>query len=108
MQRGEIRWYRFAAPDKRRPVLLLTRGSALEFLGEVTVAPVTSTIRDIPSEILLTEVDGMPRSSVVNLDHLQTVSRDRLGGLITTLPPDRMEEVRTALLFALGFSPGSR
>ncbi len=108
MQRGEIRWYRFGAPDKRRPVLLLTRDSALEFLGEVTVAPITSTIRDIPSEILLTEADGMPRSSVVNLDHLQTVSRERLGGLIATLPPDRMEEVRTALLFALGFSAGSR
>jgi mRNA interferase MazF len=108
MQRGEIRWYRFGAPDKRRPVLLLTRDSALEFLGEVTVAPITSTIRDIPSEILLTEADGMPRSSVVNLDHLQTVSRERLGRLIATLPPDRMEEVRTALLFALGFSAGSR
>jgi mRNA interferase MazF len=103
MQRGEIRWYRFGAPDKRRPVLVLTRDSALEFLGEVTVAPITSTIRDIPSEVLLTETDGMPRSSAINLDHLQTVSQDRLGGLITTLPSDRMQEVRAALLFALGF-----
>jgi len=107
MQRGEIRWYRFGSPDKRRPVLLLTRDSALEFLGEVTVAPITSKIRDIPSEVLLTEADGMPRSSVVNLDHLQTVSRERLGGLITTLPADRIAEVRAALLFAMGF-PGSR
>jgi mRNA interferase MazF len=107
MQRGEIRWYRFGAPDKRRPVLILTRDSALEFLGEVTVAPITSTIRDIPSEILLTEADGMPRSSAINLDHLQTVSRERLGGLITTLPSDRMDEVLAALLFALGFPPGT-
>jgi len=103
MQRGEIRWYRFGPPDKRRPVLVLTRDSALDFLGEVTVAPITSTIRDIPSEVLLTEDDGMPRSSAVNLDHLQTVSQDRLGGLITTLPKYRMAEVRAALLFALGF-----
>ena len=103
MQRGEIRWYRFGAPDKRRPVLVLTRDSALDFLGEATVAPITSTIRDIPSEVLLTEADGMPRSSAINLDHLQTVSRDRLGGVITTLASDRMAEVRTALLFALGF-----
>ena len=57
MRRGEIRWYRFARPDKRRPVLILTRDSALEFLQEVTVAPVRSTIRDIPSEVVLTAAD---------------------------------------------------
>jgi len=103
MQRGEIRWYRFASPDKNRPVLILTRDSVLEYLGEVTIAPVTSTIRDIPTEVLLTEDDGMPRSCAVNLDHLQTVARARVGPLITTLPLSRMEEVRAALLFALGF-----
>jgi mRNA interferase MazF len=103
MQRGEIRWYCFAAPDKRRPVLVLTRDSALEFLGEVTVAPITTTIRDIPSEVLLTEEDGMPRASVANLDHLRTVSRERLAGVIAVLPSHRMDEVRSALLFALGF-----
>jgi len=103
MQRGEIRWYRFARPDKRRPVLVLTRNSALEFLGEVTVAPVTSTIRDIPSEVVLTAADGMPRECAVNLDHVQTVSRARLGPVVTTLGPRRMSEVRSAALFALGF-----
>jgi mRNA interferase MazF len=51
MKRGEIRWYVFSRPDKKRPVLILTRDSALEFLGEVTVAPITTTIRDIPSEV---------------------------------------------------------
>jgi mRNA interferase MazF len=103
MQRGEIRWYRFARPDKRRPVLVLTRNSALEFLGEVTVAPVTTTIRDIPSEVVLTAADGMPRDCAVNLDHVQTVARARLGALVTALGPGRMSEVRSALLFALGF-----
>ena len=58
MRRGEVRWYVFARPDKRRPVLLLTRDSALELLGEVTVAPITSTIREIPSEVQLTAADG--------------------------------------------------
>ncbi len=82
MRRGEIRWYRFDAPDKRRPVLILTRDSALEFLGEVTVAPVTSVIRDIPTEVVLGPDDGMPRACAVNLDHLQTVSRGRIGALI--------------------------
>jgi mRNA interferase MazF len=103
MKRGEIRWYRFSHPDKRRPVLLLTRDSALEFLGEVTVAPITSTVRDIPSEVVLTAEDGMPRDCAVNLDHVQTVSRVKLGSVVTTLGQRRMSEVRSALLFALGF-----
>ncbi|MDE3035942.1 MAG: type II toxin-antitoxin system PemK/MazF family toxin, partial [Nitrospirota bacterium] len=60
MRRGEVRWYKFSHPDKRRPVVILTRDSALAFLGEVTVAPVTGTIRDIPSEVPLGKTDGMP------------------------------------------------
>lgn len=54
MRRGEVRWYSFRVPDKRRPVLILTRNSAIHFLTGVTIAPITSTIRDIPSEVLLT------------------------------------------------------
>jgi len=103
MKRGEVRWYVFSRPDKKRPVLILTRDSTLEFLGEVTVAPITSTIRDIPSEVLLTNADGMPRDSAVNLDHLQTVSKGKIGSLITTLSTGKMQEVRLSLLFALGF-----
>lgn len=104
MKRGEVRWYRFEAPDKRRPVLVLTRDSALEFLGEVTVAPVTSVVRDIPTEVALGRGDGMPRPCAVNLDHVQTVSRGKVGALVTTLSRARMLEVRDALGFALGFS----
>ncbi len=103
MKRGEVRWYRFPQPDKKRPVVILTRNSALEFLGEVTVAPITSTIRDIPSEVLLTKEDGMPRDCAVNLDHIQTVSKGKIGALITTLSSAKMTEVRSALLFAVGF-----
>ncbi len=103
MRRGEVRWYRFRRPDKNRPVLILTRDSALEFLGEVTVAPVTSTIRDIPSEVRLTPADGMPRDCAVNLDHIQTVAKTNIGTLITTVGSRKMSEVRSALLFALGF-----
>jgi mRNA interferase MazF len=103
MHRGEVRWYRFSKPDKRRPIVILTRDSALEFLGEVTVAPVTSTIRDIPSEVLLTEADGMSRDCAVNLDHIQTVAKGKIGRVITTLSPRKMSELRSACLFALGF-----
>ena len=103
MRRGEVRWYRFAQPDKKRPVVILTRDSAIQYLGEVTVAPVTSTIRDIPSEVLLSQRDGMPRECAINLDHLQTVSRGKIGPLIVSLPLAKMNELRDALLFALGF-----
>lgn len=103
MQRGEVRWYRFSSPDKRRPVLILTRDSALGSLGEVTIAPITTTVRDIPSEIVLTDQDGMPKTCAINLDHVQTVSKGKLGALITTLSTTRMDQVRSALLFALGF-----
>lgn len=103
MQRREIRWYKFAAPDKRRPVVILTRDTALAFLSEVTIAPITSTIRDIPSEVRLTEANGMPRDCAVNLDHIQTVAKAKLGAQIMRLSPRKIAEVRTALLFALGF-----
>src|SRR3989338_893381 len=103
MRHGEIRCYRFQRPNKQRPVLILARGSALDFLGDVTVAPVTSTVRDIPSEVALTPADGVPRECAVNLDHLQTVPKARLGRVIATLPAPRMAEGRAALLFALGF-----
>ncbi|PIE67899.1 MAG: PemK family transcriptional regulator [Deltaproteobacteria bacterium] len=74
MKHGEIRWYRFLVPGKKRPVLVLTRDSVLEYLGEVTIAPITTTVRDIPSEVFLSTTDGMPRDCTINCDHLQTVS----------------------------------
>jgi mRNA interferase MazF len=101
MKRGEERWYKFKSPDKKRPVVILTRNSILEYLGEVTVAPVTSTIRDIPREVLLTQLDGMHNDCAVNCDHLQTVSKAKIGSLITALSADKLCEVRNAISFAL-------
>ena len=101
MKRGEIRWYKFTRPDKKRPVLILSRDSVLAYLGEVTIAPVTSTVRDIPSEVSLSEADGMPRSCAVNCDHLQTVSKGKIGKLVTTLPAAKMIDVGRAIRFAL-------
>ena len=102
MRRGEVRWYKFSPPDKRRPVLLLTRDAILEYLGDVTVAPVTSTIRDIPSEVRLYKEDGMLQDCAINCDHIQTVSKGRLGALATTLSAAKMREVSNAVAFALG------
>ena len=101
MKHGEIHWYNFLAPDKKRPVLILTRDSVLEYLGEVTIAPITTTVRDIPSEVFLSTVDGMPKDCAVNCDHLQTVSRGKIGMLITSLPRTKMLEVGRAIRFAL-------
>ena len=101
MKRGEIRWYKFKAPDKKRPVLILTRDSILEYLGEVTVAPITTTVRDIPSEVFLSKQDGMIKECAINFDHIQTVSKGKIGSLITTLPTDKLEKVSKAIQFAL-------
>jgi mRNA interferase MazF len=101
MRRGEVRWYKFASPDKKRPVLLLTRDSILEYLGDVTVAPITGTIRDIPSEVPLSIEDGMLHNCAINCDHIQTVSKSRLGSLVTTLPTAKMREASRAIAFAL-------
>ena len=101
MQQGEIRWYKFQAPDKKRPILILTRDSILDYLGEMTVAPVTSTIRDIPSEVFLSQEDGVKKDCVVNLDHIQTVSKKKIGARLTSLSRNKMKSVGEAIRFAL-------
>ncbi|HLY63588.1 MAG TPA: type II toxin-antitoxin system PemK/MazF family toxin [Terriglobia bacterium] len=100
--RGDVRLVRFPRPDKQRPVVVLTRESAIGYLSAVTVAPITSTIRGVPSEVLLTEADGMKRSCAVNLHNLVTVSKARLGRRVAMLSAGRLEEICAALGFALG------
>lgn len=101
MKRGEVRWYKFKHPDKKRPVVILTRNSILEYLGEATVAPITSTIRAIPSEVPLSRRDGLLTDCAVNCDHIQTVLKSNLGPLITTLSIEKLGEIRKAISFAL-------
>lgn len=103
MKRGDIRWYTFEPPDKRRPVLVLTRDSAIGVLNTVTVAPITSTMRGIPTEVFLDRADGMPADCAVNLDHLQTIPKNKVGALLAALSHRRMAEVQRAVDFALGF-----
>lgn len=103
MKRGEIRWYTFRPPDKRRPVLVLGREEALGVLGEVIVVPATRTIRGIATEIVLTQDDGMPALCALNFDHVSIAQKGRLGATIMELPPARWDEVRQALLVACGF-----
>jgi len=101
VRRGEVRWYKFNNPDKKRPVLILTRDSIIEYLNELTVAPVTSIIREIPSEVFLSKRDGMHNDCAVNFDHIQTVSKSKIGSLITTLHDDKLTDISSAISFAL-------
>jgi len=102
VKRGDVRMYRFAPPDKQRPVVVLTRTTALRFLSRVTVAPITRTIRDIPTEVVLDEDDGMRGRCAVSLDNLVTVSRANLGRRVATLDAEKLAEICAAVDFALG------
>jgi mRNA interferase MazF len=100
--RGDVRLYQFAPPDKKRPVVVLTRDSAIAYLSTVTVAPITSTIRGVPSEVVLNEEDGVKAPCAVNLHNAVTISRNRLGRRVAQLSSSRMREVCAALRFSLG------
>lgn len=100
--RGEIWSYRFKAPDKRRPVLVLTRQDVIPLLHTVMVAPITSTIYGAPSEVVVGPNEGLKRPSAVNLDHVQTVERARLVTYIGSVSPTTMNAVCRALAVATG------
>ena len=103
MNRGDVCWYTFKAPDKKRPVLVLTRNSAIAVLNSVTIAPITSTIRNIPTEVVLTKDDGLPDTCAANFDNIQTVPKSNVGDRIARLTARRMREATAAVSFALGF-----
>lgn len=101
VERGEIRLCRISG-DKRRPVVVLTRASAIPYLTRVTVAPITSTIRSVPTEVVLGVEDGLKHRSAVNLHNAVTVERKRLETRIAQLSAARLREVCNAIKFALG------
>ena len=104
MKRGDIRWYTFQLPDKRRPVLILTRDEVIDRLNEIVVVPATRTIRGLATEVILTPEDGMPVTCALNFDHVSLAQRNRMGGKLAGLPAARWTEARQALLAACGFS----
>jgi mRNA interferase MazF len=103
--RGDVRFY-LAPPDKRRPVVVLTRDSAIAYLSTVTVAPITSTIRGVPSEVVLNEEDGMKAPCAVNLHNAVTISQNRLGRRVGQLSSFRIKEICLALGFSLACDLG--
>ncbi|MGO9337128.1 MAG: type II toxin-antitoxin system PemK/MazF family toxin [Terracidiphilus sp.] len=104
--RGDVRLYNFAPPDKKRPVVVLTRDGAIGYLSTLTIAPITSAIRGVPSEVVLQEEDGMKAACAVNLHNVVTVSQDRLGRRVAQLSSSRMNEICAALRFSLGCDLG--
>jgi mRNA interferase MazF len=105
LKRGEIRWYTFRPPDKRRPVLILSRDEVSDRLNEIIVVPATRTIRGLSTEVLLDTDDGMPTECALNFDHVSLAQRDRLGSVLCTLADVRWPDVQQALLTACGFAP---
>lgn len=101
MKRGEIWWADLPPPVGRRPVLLLSRDVAYAVRANVTVAPVTRTVRGIAVEVPVGPAQGLAKPGVVNLDDLMTVPKALLSSRITVLDRTLMEEVARAIVFAL-------
>ncbi len=95
MKRGEVWW--LAEPPKRRPVCILTRDEAIPVLSRVLIAPATTRIRGLPTEVELDQSDGMPAACVLSIDNIRVVPKRQLRSLIAELPPARMARVCEAL-----------
>lgn len=102
IQRGDIRWFRFSAPDKRRPVVVLGREDILPSLHQVPVIPLSTQTRGLPWEVALTIDDGVPNACVLKPEWIRSVPREELGPWIASFPAHRWREVRAALLAMLG------
>ena len=102
LNRGEIWFYSFTKPDKQRPVLILTRQEVIGMLNTVMVAPVTSTIRGAPSEVIVGIEEGLKHDSAVNIDHVQTVEKARLHRYVGALSSEKMKLICRAIGIATG------
>lgn len=94
--------YEFRRPDKTRPVVVLTRDEVVESMHSVVVAPVTSAIRGLLSEVSVGTAEGLRRDSVVNLDHISSVERSKLARFVGSLSERKLAAVCRALRFAMG------
>lgn len=102
VNRSEIWLHTFGSPDKRRPVLVLSRQKAIDLLRTVLVAPITSAIHGAPSEVSVGIEEGLKHDSVVSLDHVQTVEQKNLHHFVGTVGPAKMIAVCRALRIATG------
>ena len=103
MKRDDVVWYKFQKPNKTRPVLIITRDAAIPELNALTVIPLTTVIRDLPSEIFLSVENGMPQDCVANVDGIHNVPKHLLFGHITHFTDEHLDQVLPAIRFAFGF-----
>ena len=102
MRRGEVWWADLPPPSGRRPVVLLSRDEAYVVRNLILVTPVTTIVRDIPTEVSLGPEDGLPRASVANLDVIITIPKNSLRQRITGLRVDKVRAIDEAIRFAMG------
>jgi len=101
VRRGEVWWADLALPVGRRPVVLLSRNEAYQIRELITVAPVTTRLRGIPTEVPLGPREGLRKSGVANLDSIVTIRKSLLTRRISSLPSTKVEAVNQAIKFAL-------
>ena len=102
MKRGEIWWAELGSSAGKRPVLLLSRDEAYAIRGLITVAPITTRIRNIVSEVTMGLQDGLPKPCVINLDTITTIAKTSLIDRLVSISQEKKKEVDAALHFALG------
>jgi mRNA interferase MazF len=102
IQPGDIRWFRFEKPDKRRPVLVLGRRDQLPLWSLIPVIPLSTQIRGLAWEVALGPDDGLPSACVLKPEWIRAVERARLGPLLGTLPERRWADVLRAVVQILG------
>jgi mRNA interferase MazF len=102
LRRGDVRWYRFSAPDKRRPVLVVGGESLLRSLSQVPVIPFSTQVRGLAWEVVLNPDEGLGVTSVLKPEWIRSVARHELGPWICGFPARRWDEVRVAVLTVLG------
>src|SRR5688572_15846906 len=99
--RAEV-WWAEVPGDKVRPVLILTRERFIASLNSVLVAPLTTSLRGIPTEVVFTREDGLVQTCAANFDNLFTLRKERLQEFITATPAGKLEDICRAYRFAAG------
>ena len=102
MRRGDLYWARLPQPRGRRPVVIVSRTTAVRVRSAVTIAPVTRRVRGLSSELPLGPNDGLREACVANCDNLETISKTRLTKRLGSLDSHKLVALDDALRYALG------
>jgi mRNA interferase MazF len=98
VKRGDIYWCDL---DKKRPVVILTRDALIPHLSNLSVAPLTTRVRGISSQVILETFDGISERSAITMDNIQTIPKESLNGFVASLSRTRLREIQRAVTFAL-------